>query len=243
MLAGSQDEQRLCSYGLARIHCMAMEDVVGGNGVGRILRLAKLGHLIGNYPPDTLDHGFPFQDFAAVNQVVEDVHGARGAEGLCVRAGKAVFRHAVEDLALSLVVSDPGFGPLPSAMRVEAGLASPSEAFMHLGDQVTYLVGDETRLVCVISECPICAGRTSDAPICYGVTGMLQDALHWLRGSRNFSVVEMECTAKGDPSCRVVIRRGGREWLHRGLKSLSSKRTTLLPHKGRGVEMGGALPR
>ena len=58
---------------MARLYLIAIDDIVGSNVVAAALRLAKLEHLIGNCPPDTLDRDFSFEDFAAVNQAIVEM--------------------------------------------------------------------------------------------------------------------------------------------------------------------------
>ena len=42
---------------MGRMMLLALEDVMGKNGVNAVLNLAKLRHLINNYPPNNLDLG------------------------------------------------------------------------------------------------------------------------------------------------------------------------------------------
>ena len=69
----------------ARITVMAMEEIMGTNGLNAILNLSGLSYLIGNYPPDNLEKGFDFADFTALNVALEDMYGPRGGRGLARR--------------------------------------------------------------------------------------------------------------------------------------------------------------
>ena len=75
---------------IARIALLALEDVMGKNGVNAILNLANLQHLIDNYPPDNLERQFDFADFSAINGALEEMYGPRGGRGLALRAGEAL---------------------------------------------------------------------------------------------------------------------------------------------------------
>ncbi|MCS6964762.1 MAG: hypothetical protein NZM16_12045, partial [Thermoflexus sp.] len=55
---------------IARIFLEALEEVMGKNGLNAVLHLARLPHLIDNYPPDNLERGFDFADFTAINQAL-----------------------------------------------------------------------------------------------------------------------------------------------------------------------------
>ena len=62
--------EKYYSNKLARLYLTAIEDIMGGNGMAAALRLAKLEHLVGSYPPDTPDRDFSFENFAAINQAI-----------------------------------------------------------------------------------------------------------------------------------------------------------------------------
>lgn len=200
-------ERRLYPNKLARMYLAAIEDVMGRNGVAAILRLAKLGDLVGNYPPDNFDCEFSFQDFSAVNQAIQEMYGPHGARGLCLRAGRTTLRRAITDGGLMADLPGPAFRLLPVWARVKVGLATLAETLARLSDQVSHVEEDGEKLAFVVEECPECWARSSDGPICFGNTGMLQEAVHWLSEGEEFSVIETECMARGDYACTFVISR------------------------------------
>jgi len=51
---------------IGRIYLMAMEEVMGTNGIKAVLNLAKIPELINNYPPNNLAREFDFADFGAI---------------------------------------------------------------------------------------------------------------------------------------------------------------------------------
>jgi predicted hydrocarbon binding protein len=211
-MAESRDEQRYCPNKFARIYLGAIEDVMGSNGVAAVLNLARLGHLIDNYPPDNLNREFSFRDFARINQAVEDIYGERGARGLCCGAGRATFKHVLKGAGLMSGLSDPAFGLLPLGLRVRVGLTAMAETFSRLSDQLTRLEEDEHCFAYIVDYCPVCWGRTSHVPICHAATGILQEALHWASGGQSFSIAETECIAKGDNTCTFIVDKRPAEY-------------------------------
>jgi len=193
------------------MYLVAIEDVMGSNGVAAVLRLAKLGHLIGNYPADTLDREFSFQDFAAVNQAIEEMYGTQGAKGLCLRAGRATLKYAIAEGVLFADLPDTAFRLLPLGAKVKVGLNTLATAFAELSDQTAHMQEDGDNLIFVVEQCPECWGRTSESPSCYGTTGMLQEALRWLGDNRQFTVDESACIASGDEACSFVIVKQAEE--------------------------------
>ena len=63
------------------------------------------------------------------------------------------------------------------------------------------VVGIFEIVIYTIYQCPVCWGRTSAKPICYGAVGILQEGLRWVSGGKDFKVEEMECHATGQENC------------------------------------------
>jgi predicted hydrocarbon binding protein len=184
---------------------------MGSNGVAAVLRLARLGHLIGDYPPDTLDNEFPFEDFAAINESIVEVYGLQGAKGLCLRAGRSALRHAIRDGGLMADVPDPAFQLLPVEAKVKVGLNALAEVLSKLTDQEARLEEREGDLVFLIEACSECWGRASDEPICFGSTGMVHEAVRWFTEEEVLDVTETACLARGDDACAFLISKGPEE--------------------------------
>lgn len=190
---------------MARIYLQALEDVLGKNGVNALLNLAKLKHLINNYPPNNFEREFPFEDFAALNQALDDVYGPRGGRGLGTRGGRATFKYVLKEYGAMLGISDLAMRLMPLGMKLRLGLGVMAETFNRSSDQVVRLEEDNEHFYYHIVRCPVCWGRKSTSPICYVALGLLQESLAWVTGGKSMSVVETTCIAKGDPTCCFVI--------------------------------------
>ncbi len=186
---------------------------MGSNGVAAVLRLARLDHLIGDYPPDTHDSEVPFEDFAALNESILGMCGLRGAKGLCQHAGRAALRQAVTEGGLMADLPDLAFKLLPLGAKVKVGLNTLADVLGKFSDVDAHVEERTGDLLLVIERCPECWGRVSDAPVCFGVAGMVDEALHWLTEEEGFLVTEAECVARGDDSCTFVVSRQPEEEL------------------------------
>ncbi len=180
---------------------------MGSNGVAAVLRLARLDHLIGDYPPDTLDSEVPFEDFAAINESILEMCGPQGAKGLCLRAGRAALRQAVTEGGLMADLPDPAFKLLPIGARGKVGLNTLADVLGKLSDVDARLEERGGNLLLVIERCPECKGRVSDSPVCFGTAGIVHEALHWLTEKEGFRVTETERVARGDDSCTFAVSR------------------------------------
>ncbi len=190
---------------IARIYIMAMEDVMGKNGLNAILNLAGLKTYIDNYPPDNLDRQFDFADFTALNAALEDLYGPRGGRGLALRAGRACFSQGLKNFGALAGVGDLAFKVLPLVAKLKIGIPAMATVFTNFSDQVSLVAEHDDHYTYTITKCPVCFGRTADKPVCHAAVGLLQEGLRWVSGGHEFRVVETECHAKGDPNCVFVI--------------------------------------
>ena len=56
---------------MGRIILLAMEEVMGRNGVNAILNLARLKTLVNSYPPNNFDRQFSFDEVGSIQQAGE----------------------------------------------------------------------------------------------------------------------------------------------------------------------------
>ena len=192
---------------MGRMFLLALEDVMGKNGVNAVLNLARLRHLINNYPPNNLDLGWSFDEMGALNQALEDMYGPRGGRGLATRAGRAGLYYALKDFAAVLGIADLAFRLLPMGMKIKIGLNAMSETFNKTSDQVVRVEEELGHFLYYIDRCPVCWGRQAQTPICYGALGLLQEGLHWVTGGKNVRVEEIKCIAMGHPSCVFLVEK------------------------------------
>jgi predicted hydrocarbon binding protein len=102
-------------------------------------------------------------------------------------------------------VGDLAFKVIPLGTKVKVGLRAMAESFTQFSDQHSEVEDKSDHFVYTIHRCPVCWGRTSDRPICYGAIGVLQEGLRWMSGGKDFRVEEFECHAQGDPCCRFNV--------------------------------------
>ena len=60
---------------MGRIILLAVEDVMGRNGVNAVLNLARLQHRIGNYPPNNFAKEFAFDELGQLLQALDEMYG------------------------------------------------------------------------------------------------------------------------------------------------------------------------
>jgi len=190
---------------MGRIILLAMEEIMGRNGVNAVLNLAKLRRLINNYPPNNFDRQFSFEEVGAIQQALEEMYGPRGGRGLALRAGRACFKYGLKEFGPVLGIADLAFRLLPLNMKLKVGAEVFADTFNKYTDQRVRLSDDEDQVFWHNERCPICWGRKSDIPCCHLAVGIIQESLYWVSGGKNFSVQETACIARGDELCTIVI--------------------------------------
>jgi len=190
---------------MGRIYIMAIEEVLGKNGLNAILHIAKLDHLIDNYPPNNLNREFDFADFAALDQALDDMVGPRGGRALSLRAGQAVFSQGLQGFASFVGMADLAFRLLPLGTKLKVGLKAMAEVFSKFSDQKSRVNEQNDRYIYTIEKCPVCWGRRAQKPICHVASGLLQEALRWVSGGKVYRVLETSCIARGDETCTFEI--------------------------------------
>mgnify|MGYP005835943683 CR=1 FL=1 len=181
---------------MGRMFLLALEDVMGKNGVNAVLHLAKLKHLVNHYPPNNLDLGFSFEEMSGINKALEDMYGSRGGRGLAIRAGRAGFKYALKDFGSLLGMADLAFRLLPLGMKLKVGLNAMADTFNKFTDQRVTLEEEADHFVYIIDRCPVCWGRHADEPACHAATGLLQETMHWISGGKMFYIEETSCAAE-----------------------------------------------
>ena len=192
---------------IARIAILALEEVMGKNGINAILNMANLPHLIDNYPPNNLGREFDFADFSAINGALEEMYGPRGGRALALRAGRATFTEGLRNLGALAGAGDLAFKVLPQIAKLRIGLPAMAKIFTTTSDQLSTVQEEDDHFVYTIHQCPVCWGRKVDKPACFIATGLIQASLKWVSGGNEFDVTQVTCRAAGDEKCDFVVKK------------------------------------
>ncbi len=203
----SEEEVYYYPNKMGRMLLLALEDVMGRNGVNAVLNLAGLRHMVNHYPPNNLELGFSFDELSQIMQALEDMYGPRGGRSLAIRAGRAVFKYGLKDFGALLGIADLAFRLLPLGMKLKVGLHSMADTFNNFTDQRVRIEEETDRFLYVIERCPVCWKRRSDKPCCHVATGLLQEGVFWVSGGKNFRIQEITCIATGDDTCTFAVEK------------------------------------
>lgn len=190
---------------MVRIILLAMEEVMGRNGVNAALNLARLRHLVNNYPPNNFDREVTFVEIGSLMKALEDMYGPRGGRGIALRAGRAAFKYGIKEFGPILGIADLAFRLLPLNMKLKVGADIFAEAFNRFSDQQVKISDEDDRIVWQNLTCPMCAGRKTEMPSCHLAVGILQESLYWVSGGKHFDVTQTSCRACGDETCTFIL--------------------------------------
>lgn len=192
---------------IARIYLMAMEEVMGKNGLNAILNMASLSHMVDHYPPDNLNREFDFADYSALSGALEEMYGPRGGRGLALRAGRASFAQGLRHFGALAGAGDLAFKVLPLRTKLKIGLPAMAKIFSQVSDQKSWVEETPTEYIYHMAPCPVCWGRKSDKPMCHAGAGLLQEGLRWVSGGHEFRVQEAQCMGCGDAACVLHVQK------------------------------------
>lgn len=184
---------------------LAIQQVLGEKGTKDIYKLAELDSQLSTLPPDDLILNFDAQDFSGLMQTIELTYGDRGPR-ILNRIGRESFHVVLRE--------QPGWmGTAKSVMKLwapekrigfmlEAIIDTQRKTYPH---SEIWLEEKEGQLSYIEQNCVICHGRMSHQPICYLMTGFINEAINWVT-EKEFEVQETACIGTGDSYCRFSIK-------------------------------------
>ena len=196
---------------------LAAEEVVGKQGLHVLLRQRGLERFIDNYPPELLNISgtITLGDYAQLCAGLLTFFG-RAGKSMVIRCGRLTSKYAIEKQSgVYNVAAKTAAKLMPSGMQVKLVLDSMANGYNKLyadsGQELHFRVEDRGHKWAFISvECPLCAGKAADVPMCWGRIGTLKEGLFWLTG-KEFDVEEVECRALGATACVWEVSKTPRE--------------------------------
>ena len=198
---------RKVSNAALRTLFLAIEQVMGANGIKAVLNFGGLKRFINNYPPNTLEKEVSYVDYAEAQQAVEDFYGQRGARGFMLRIGRATFRFALEEQPAILGLAGLALKLLPAELRMKLILNRIARGAGETLDMPTHVEETPEHYVYVVKDCPCrYRKRTLKTPCCYVTVGGLMEAMRWATGAEH-NVTEYTCINVGDDACRYRVEK------------------------------------
>jgi predicted hydrocarbon binding protein len=201
-------DDRMMPNDALRILFMAIEDVMGKDGMKAALHGAKLERYIDNYPPKNLNLEVKFSEYGAVEQAVEDFYGARGARAMLLRVGRTTFNYGIKEQSGVLGLAGQALKamPLPTSAKMKLLLDQMISAVNKTVNQPAVLEEQADSFHWVVSHCMCLYRPKHTSPSCFVTLGGLMEATKWLT-DKQFPVQEVSCMNLGAEACRFKISK------------------------------------
>lgn len=186
---------------LGRMVLDALEENIGRNGLNALLNLTGAGHFIQAPPPDDLEFGFDLAQVSNLNRALETIYGLRGARGLALRSGRALFDRIQDGFELPTGLNDLAFRMLPLQTRLRIGVPALARTLTQHSDQICRVLDKGQYYDFSVDRCANCWGHQAGQPVCFMVVGLLQEAMSVFSRGQEFRVVQTECRAMGAATC------------------------------------------
>ncbi|MCJ7568402.1 MAG: 4-vinyl reductase, partial [Anaerolineales bacterium] len=155
-----------------RAFLLALEDVLGKNGVNALLRIASLQGWIETYPAEDFEREVDLSEFSSLNAALDEIYGSRGGHGLARRASKTAFDLTWKQHGALGDMQSAEFDSLPAQTRNMEGIRAFAEALSTGSDLKCEVQEEENIILFRVQNCPVCWGRESSAPTCQGFVGL-----------------------------------------------------------------------
>lgn len=190
----------LCNR-LGRLLLASFEEIIGRNGLNALLNLTGAGDYIHTPPPDDLALGFDLSAASNLNRAMEMIYGPRGARGLALRSGRALYDHLAANFDIPTGFNEFAFRLLPVQRRLKIGVPALARVLTQHTDQTHKVADGGNYYDYTIERCAVCWGQVSTAPICHLHIGLLQEALSAFGRGQEFRVTQTQCRATGHLAC------------------------------------------
>jgi predicted hydrocarbon binding protein len=192
---------------MGRVILLAMEEILGHNGVNAVLNLVNLPEYMNNYPSNNQDFNFPFEHISHLQVGLDGAYGPQAGRGLAVRVGRASLKYGLREFGSEIGMTDLAFRLLPLQAKLKNGIEAFAALFNNFTDQRVRLEREEKYIYWHIERCPFCWEKQAKAPCCHLAVGLLLETLNWVSGGKYFEVEEKKCISCGDSACTIVIDR------------------------------------
>lgn len=196
----------LCNR-LGRVYMDSLEETIGRNGLNALLNLTENSPYIDTPPADDLALGFDMAVVSNLNRAMELIYGPRGARGLALRGGRAMYDRVVDGFDLPTGFNELAFRLLPLPTRLKIGVPALARLFTQHSDQTHRAIDRATYFEYTVERCAVCWGQEAKSPLCHLTVGLLQEAMSAFGRGQEFRVAQVECRATGASACVFRIEK------------------------------------
>jgi predicted hydrocarbon binding protein len=150
------------------------------------------------------DKRYPFEAVSALQAGVENVLGD-AAPAMLRRIGRTAFTLGLKELEPVVNITDLPLRQIPLTLKFSVGLEVFARVLNKYTDQTVKVSEADDRYLWIVQQCPICWQRQMEAASCHLVCGLLEEAFAWASGGGRYTVEEIKCAVRGEPTCTFSI--------------------------------------
>lgn len=188
----------------------AAAETVGADGMRAVLEQAGLGRLVSSPPPEDMELGsITFADFASFGVAMLQLHD-RAGRGLMNRLGRYMAKKTLEEMPGFFELAGGALKVLPTNKQLAVALQQMKNGFVKIYDPAGIrlhleIEEENGKFVYSSAECPSCAGKQTDEPICHLWVGVIEEGAAWVSGGKKFNVRQASARSMGAPVCAWEI--------------------------------------
>lgn len=179
---------------------------LGGDQFSAMLSLANLP--ADWVKPETflkMDSETAAHAYSALQTAMRTYFG-RGARGVLLRVGKALWDDLLDDASLGVKAQAAVTRRLPQSTRRKPTLELLAKLIgVHPGDISVHTL--DMDLIYVDHASASAHDQSESRPICFVTQGLIQESLYWATG-KSYDVEEVHCKAQGEQNCEFKITGG-----------------------------------
>jgi predicted hydrocarbon binding protein len=204
-------EDRLIENKAFRVVLLAVEEVIGENGLKSVLNFSGLAHYINNLPPnDTEKDGARISDNTKLAAAIEEVFGKDGARAILFHVGRMNAKWGLEENPDVAQAAKSAMAAMSEYDRAKTILTYAANAVSTQLDTETWVEEDGDCILVKDKAASYCFNRESDAPVCHPISGFWSGLVEWAVGNKGWRAEETECMAMGNPYCTCRVWRDER---------------------------------
>ena len=184
---------------------LALEDLMGKNGVSAVLNLSGLRTWIEHYPADNLEKQVDFSDVASLQLALEEIYGVRAGRNMARRSAWPGLQGLLSDIGALDPLRALARQHASPAERMAIAVATYAKAISQVSDQACQVGPEGAGVLLTSRPCPHCWGRQASEAVCHAMIGALEELCTLVAGEVPWSVTETVCCATGADECRFLV--------------------------------------
>jgi predicted hydrocarbon binding protein len=193
--------QQISKTLMGQIMMEGLVEIIGIPGAHAVINLAQLTQVGGITPPALTQKEEICKEMTTLHLALEAIYGRQGGQGVALRAGRIAAHLIYRKYGEEMGIKNTNFRLQPMMVRIGSGLKRLAVTLSGLLSNRIETHVDDVALFWIVSTCPICYQRQTEAKSCHFLVGMLQEFMSMISIGKVFNVEEIDCQSMGATAC------------------------------------------